>query len=222
MFLPGFLGRAPPAEISFEAAAAINSTLTVYTFVGVNIGAAHPSRRVIVAAEVPGPFGGTITSVTINGVATTSHVQASAGTGIANDTIVDISSLKVPSGTTATIVVTVSGASSACEIGVHRLINESMAAPYATMSDNALAGAVLSGTINIPDRGVLVAGALFLSATAGNSWTGVTEDYDQTPTANFQATGASDDALATQVGRTVTVTNAGAPNRGTLCAVSWG
>lgn len=203
-------------QLAFQAFTSDPANATTYSFTDVAIGAADSTRRVLVSIRAI--VVGTVSSVTIAGVTATIHEQANGGNGV----VAGIASVLTPTGSTATVAVTLSTQGGACFVASYRQINESITSPFDTLAATALSGAVLSGTIDLPNSGAALAVAGFLSTTAGNSWVGVTEDYDQTPDTNMQTTGASDDEMAQETNRTVSATNAGSPTNGALVAVSWG
>lgn len=207
------------AQLSFMAFTASAANATTYTFTDIGIGDPDPSRRIIVdIGSVLSAAGATISSATLGGNALAIHNQTTAGASVVSG----IGSALASTGTTATIEVTMSAGALNLDIGIYRMVGETVSSPHAIMGDNTLDGSALSGTVDIPTGGVLVAGARFASATAGNSWSGAIEDFDQTPEANAQATGASQGDLTAETGRAVSVTNGGAPANGVLTAISWG
>ncbi len=227
----GLLGGAAPAELSFVGFTEITTDLADYTFASVNIGAADPTRRVVVAIHWADSAVTTTleNSVTIQGIAATIHVQADGGTS--NCAIV---SALVPTGTTADIVFgTVSNTPvDRAAIGVYRAINESVATPHDTAVDLTASSGVLSDTINIPANGWVVGAANFSNAVSptADTWVGVTEQYGHpTPGAPSDAagqfrSGGFASGLPLEANRTLSCTlTAGAPlPNGRLAGVSWG
>lgn len=155
---------------TFQTATGDPANATTYTFTSQPIGAAGATRRVVVAvanrdiAAVP-------TSVTIGGV------SATMDEGIASIGAVSIWSVVVPTGTTATIVVTYTSANTYCGIGIWSL---DAGSPVAT-------GEIADNTPPIPNFSIATAPGDFVvaasayrmtSGTVGATWTGVTERYD--------------------------------------------
>lgn len=210
-----------PAELSFIASTADDSNSTTYTFTSQSLGAVDGTRRIVVVCHWNGATL-TLSSATIAGISATVHAQTN-GT---NNGIAIISAL-VPTGTSGTIAFTLSGAGSLrAYIGVYRAIGGVLLSPNDTLTDNTIASAAFSGTINIPSVGWVVAGSSWGTlAGTSHTWAGVTEQYDvKSPeAAGINWTGGFDTGLALQTGRTVsdTVTDASGAT-GCMAAISWG
>lgn len=223
-FLPGWFpaGAAAtkgPSELSFIGETPDTSDLTTYTFTNHAIGAEHPTRRVVVAVSLGflAAGGQTLASATIGGIAATIHVQVGDGNCVA------LISALVPTGTTATIVITASAAARRAAVAVYRAINETVTTPHATMTDNTLTGAVLSGTIDIPASGWVVAISQF-NGNASTAWAGVTEQYDAIyGDLTVNRSGGFSSGLPPETGRTVSATANIVPGvQPRLAAMSWG
>jgi hypothetical protein len=216
-FAPSGAAPPPPPSLEFRVSAVDVADLTTYTFSTVDIGAADSTRRVIVGVAGSATSPQTLSSATIGGVGATIHV---------NNSSVDHSSLisaLVPTGTTATIAVTFSGAQFCAGIGIYRLINETVSTPHATATDLTLSSGVLSTTINVPSNGALVAICkAFGSATPTCAWSGATERYDQVMESPDSQSGASETGLGSETGRTVSATLTGSFLTGTLAVLTWG
>ncbi len=147
-----------------------SASLTTYTFTGKAIGPAAGDRYVFV-----GTFQGfatkTVSSMTIGGISASLVVSKSAASGTA-----ELWMANVPTGTTATIVVTWSGGVDiACGIGVWSATGLSSTTPVDTDT-----GVISSGT---PLVLTSTAGGFALSCgvhpqTSDLFYSGVTEDYD--------------------------------------------
>jgi hypothetical protein len=210
-----FSGVVTPPSNDFRTSVIDTANLTTYTFAGVDIGAADPTRRVIVGVR-----GGvnvvtdTLSSATIAGVGATIHVQATSSINC-----MAFFSAAVSAGTTATITCTFNTGFFNCGIGVWRLINAVNSAPNFTATDITVSALVLSVSIDIPSNGSLfaIAGG---STARTYTWSGATERYDQTTESPENMSGASETGLGTQTGRTVSATlTAGVA--GTMVAMSW-
>lgn len=230
-FLPGWFPGGAAArgvpDLSFLGPLIDDNTAqTTYTFTGVPIGAVDGTRRVVVVFHwnVTNALRTFVTG-TIGGVAATLHVQASTGpTGAQTDQGTLIMSALVPSGTTATVVVTMSAACLRSSIAVYRAINEAAPPFHAVMTDITLAAGVLTGTLNIPAVGMLIAGSTVAKTGAtGTTWVGVTEQYDadHSGSAGMLRTGGFAQNLALETPRTVSSTTTGTTVRGALVAMSW-
>lgn len=223
-FLPGWYpvtGRKPPS-ISFIGFTEDTTDLTTYSFASVAIGAADPTRRVVVVVHWgENAVTRSLNSATIGGVAATIHAQTSAAIrGVA------IISALVPTGTTATIALTFSGAMLRSAIGVYRALNETSASPTATATDITFTGAVLDVNVNVPVNGWVVAGTTD-NGIAGrtHAWVGVTKQYDTTSgeAAGIIYSGGHDTGLAAATPRTVNTTVSNTTGiSGAAVAMSWG
>jgi len=222
MSVPGFMpqlsggGGAAAAVVSFESSAVDGNSATIYTFSGVALGAAAADRYII--AGVSGDSAGdtTITTVTIGGVAATelmdgSNSQANMGFFIA----------AVPTGTTGDVVVTFSGSKARAGCACWRATGLASPTPHATLQDTTLSGAVLSGTINVPSNGFVIAYDA-CDGTITTTWVGVTEDFDEARDGtNRYHSGGFDLVPGGETGRTVSATYASAPTAQIMQAVSF-
>lgn len=212
---------AGPATLTYQSYAIDLTGLTTYSFASVGIGSADSTRRVIVAVHWGNSAARTLSSATIGGVSATIHVQSSStARGVA------IISALVPTGTTATIEFTFSGAAVRAGIGVWTSIDEQNSSPTATFTD---ATDPFSGTINVPADGFVVAAfSVFENSGAGTvSWTGPTEVYDNVASvgSTMGLSGASASGLSANASYTVSVVANAGPSlpveEGHLVAVSW-
>lgn len=225
-FLPGWfaglIAAKTPASLTFIGFTEDATDLTTYSFASAAIGVADATRRVVVVVHW-GESASTrsLSSATIGGVAATIHAQTSGVTrGVA------IISALVPTGTTATIALTFSGAMQRAAIGVYRAINETSASPTATATDTTFTGAVLDVNVNVPVNGWVVAGTTD-NGVAGrtHAWVGVTKQYDTTSgeAAGIIYSGGHDTGLAAATPRTVNTTVSNATGiSGAAVAMSWG
>lgn len=196
------------ASVTLTDNAVDSTVLTTYTYTSKAIGSALVGRIIIVAVDSPGNGSSrTISSVTCGGV--TMNAVASSfveGTGGAQFSPIGLFSLQVDTGTTATIVVTWSGAMSRSGIGVFAAYGLSSGTATAAATSTANPG---TNSINVSAGGVLVAAAcVFHTATAITfTWTNLTERYDaQFSSSNVGHTGASDSFGSAQTSLAVTAT----------------
>lgn len=173
-------GLAPP-RAEFQATTFDGTGKTTYTFAGQAIGPPSDTRYVIAAVTLTSSFSRTISSVTIGGVAAT---VVPNGQVVANTYFYRIAFYiaAVPTGTTADIVVTASGACNAGGLaGVWAVYDISSAT--AVDSD----GATVFGTntfsppsVNTSAEGLLFAAGSHLrnDGAAAVSWTNATERSD--------------------------------------------
>jgi hypothetical protein len=217
----------PPAEVAFigrtNSDAAQNHTLN-----GVAIGAEHPTRRVVFAVHTVNSVAfRTISSFTVDGVAITPAHIAINGSGFTAGHIALFSVLK-PTGTTANLQINTNGTNAELTVEVFRAINETVATPHATMSDGSIAGNTVSGTINIPANGWVMAAATMHGSPAATNltWTGVTEvSEDVVGVGSVVREGvALQNGLPSETGRAISAVSTGptAGQNGALAAMSWG
>lgn len=225
-WLPGMVptpsAAVTPPSNTFTANSAQTANQTTYTFVGTNVGTADATRRIIVSATAF--FSGspqTISSGTIGGTAATVHLNSQNTSG--NGGVTGFMSAPLAAGTTATIAVTFSGGVLDCGIGVWALYNAVHTTPDFTASaNNSLTS--ISTTININSNGSLFS-STYAADTAGDasfSYTaGATQRWFATLEAALSYGGASESGLASETGRTITVTNGGTSSEFALAAISW-
>lgn len=160
---------------TFQQAASDATDAASYSFTSQPIGAASASRRVVVAIGFAAAAAVTLSSVTIGGVSAT--IDGDSGNANGNRRVYFVSAV-VPTGTTATVAITLSGTVARIGIGVWTLSGGSPTGQTAVLLN---AG---SGTLTVTtavDDVVLAAG--FSSHTSNSvtttwSGTGVTERYD--------------------------------------------
>lgn len=167
----------PSPTVEYTHLAASGSNLFTYTFNGCGIGTATSDRIVVVCAMINAQSSTTygISGVTINGSAATLAVSSSLGKNSA------IFYLLVPTGTTANVVVSLSGSGTPgrCVAGVFtvknytRLIPEVVGSAY---SDTSVAS--LSLPINVSSGAAAIA-CCYVGSNATSTWTSpMVEDFD--------------------------------------------
>jgi hypothetical protein len=165
--------------ITFTDVASSSSNAFTYTFNTRAIGTATADRLVVVCAMTNAISTTTysISSITINGVSATNAVKSSLGRNSL------ISYLLVPTGTTANIVVTLTGSGTPgrCEIGVFTVTGYSNAVPEAVgsaYSDTSVAS--LTEPINVSSGSSAIACCYVgNNGTSGATWTApMTEAFD--------------------------------------------
>lgn len=219
-----------PIDLTYVTTPTVDTTdLTTYSFAGVSIGTADATRRVIVAVGWFSTTARTLSSATIAGVSATIHVTSGAGAGGRFNGCALISA-QVPTGTTASIDFTLSGAASWGIASVYRQVGEHTSTPHATTSDNTLSVAQddYDLLINIPSSGAVVAAAVTDvngGTPTGYAWTNAVEDFEN---ASIETNGiwgsASQDGLSTETNRAVTCVLTSSTGTGVGCSVamSWG
>jgi hypothetical protein len=195
------------------ANASSTSNVAVHTFSGQSLGAADSSRIIAVAVGAgDNAQNRTITSVTVGGEDLTKRIAAnnSTPTGPVENFAAEIWSGAIPSGTTADIVVTMSGiigTKRGVAISVHSLVGAVAAAPSATASDSDTTGSTdpLTVSVNTEDGGYVVCcGLAFKVAPNVATWSGVTELTDSL-TGNLAQTAANYSPTSNESPRAITV-----------------
>ena len=137
---------------------------TSFTFSGKSIGTAATDRHVIVAVYWLAASSRTISSATIGGVAATIAVQGADTDG--NGIII----AAVPTGTTADIIITLSGAADDMAIGWWTVTNPISATATATNTADDTDGTA-SVNLTIPSGGFAIAAATDASDATAITWT---------------------------------------------------
>jgi hypothetical protein len=171
----------------FQGHASSATNANAYTFNTVAIGAASPSRTVyvVVAAEAAGSID-VVTGMTIGGVTATIHSAVTT-----SELSCAVASAVVPSGTTATVVVTFSDGGDNCTIGVWTTNALSVA------DDNNSRSGGNDATTNVR----VAAGGFILNVAAGRenipmSWTQASVRFEVQPGSD-QARHSGADFVAT-------------------------
>lgn len=181
----------PPAgPLAYKASATDSVDRTVYTFSAVNIGGADPNRIVVVGLSVAYSTGRSIASITIGGVAAT-VIAARVGNPLASiNTITTVlCEAVVPSGTTADVVVTMSGTCQGMAIAVWAGLVVS-----ATPRD---VGSTVAGSLPINNLDAIVGSKIiyFQGVTSDGALTGATSFGVQAMTVQATGTDGSPSSL---------------------------
>jgi hypothetical protein len=198
----------PDATISFTASAQTSTNATVHTFSSQSIGTAAANRTIVVAA---GWYPNAVSSITVGGV-TLSEVVA------ANDDSIQavVYEGDITTGTSADIVVTVSGGgSNNMGIGVWALYGVGASDDNSTVI--GVSGAE-STDINISAGGVAIGHCLNHHPTPSASWTNMTERFDDE--IEYTSHSGADTSSATATNPTVTC-DWGTRDQGPLNLVAW-
>lgn len=189
---------------AFQSTAQDLTAQTNYSFASLAIGAASAGRYVLVGIDIRAGAARTISSVTIGGVSATSVGNVANG-----NTTLGFWIALVPTGTTATVAVNLSGAAARAWVSVWSVVGLSSTTATATASDIALSGTgpvVYSTTINIAAGGSCFAVAYWAQTGETDVWAGLTLAADGGLTGVATATSASQDFATVQTGRTISVT----------------
>jgi len=188
------------------------ATNTSYTFDNCNIGTASADRRVVVVVQHTKSE--SISSLTIGGVTATLDYNVSA------TRFVGFASLTVTTGTTANIVVTMTGSVDNMVISIYTITGLSSTTPI-----EALAATVTSGTVSTISTLDVEQGGVVIAAVTGSdinayTFSGVDEQYDATIESGQRAATGYAQTYATSTSYTVSATSA-LTQSSRLVAVSW-
>lgn len=152
--------------VSFTDSDVDATNKTTYTFTSKAIGTADASRYVcVVAVNVASVNQRRLSSMTIGGSAATLITRPSAGekraTGIACRT--------VTTGTTATIVVTLTGQAEGCYILVYSLYNLNSTTPLSS-GTTGYTTSDAEHSFNYTQDGIIIAGAVARAGTLATTW----------------------------------------------------
>ena len=210
--LQGFNAGGGAVAITFTESATSTSNLTTYTFSSLNLGTASSGRQIVVAAF--GTSSQTISTLTVGGISASLIVGR---TDTSSERRVELWAAPVPTGTSGDVVVTWSGAQIRSGVGVFSMTG-ALSTANDTQSD-AVASGASSVSLNIPSNGGAI--AVGDSATSGlNSWTGLTERYDENVEAADYHSGASDIFQNANAALTVTFTPS-VSGINVMAAASW-
>jgi hypothetical protein len=135
-------------SIAYTDGSSSSANSFTYTFSSVGIGAAATDRIVAVCAAINATSATTygISSITIGGVAATMAVRSSSNKNAA------IAYAVIPTGTTATIVVTLTGSGTPgrCVVNAYRITGYNNSAPIVASAFSDTAVASVSASINVP------------------------------------------------------------------------
>lgn len=190
-----FGGSPGPITGSFRTSATSTAGSSPYTFNAQDIGAAAANRLVVVtwshyAGIASGP---TMSSVTIGGITATILLQQGDGTSTDNT---GIAVALVPTGTTATIVLTTNIGGAAIGIGVYALYGAS-ATPSQTATDSGLSFTA-SASISSVAGSAIIAAVGFSGNSYSSAWTNLTGRFDTDINGSDNSNGAFDLFAAAQ------------------------
>lgn len=214
--LIGFGSAFDPINLTYVANAADTTNASSYTFSSQSFGGEDARRFVLVGLNARAAGAVTISSVTIGGVTATPLVTVT-NSGGGDSSITAIYGSLVPTGTTGSVVVVASASLNRCNIGIWRLIANSMT-PHATYSSTANNPSV---SMNVPANGFAIGRAQSIGSSPTATWAGLTESFD-TVTEATGNTGATGSFGAAQTGLTVSCTWTATSGLDAFVAASWG
>lgn len=224
-FLPGWFpagaaGRRLPFSLEYINEL-VNFNTTNNTFNGVSFGDVPPAgekRYIVVATQnMNASDARTVNSVTIGGVAATEIIGRDA-----TNTPGGVWIAEVPTGTSGTILITMSGDTDVVYAAVARVMN-----PENPLGSDAAAlehtSAVIDLSLNIPPGGAALAVTASQNAST-TTWVGLSERDDRdVATDEYVSAAASELIAAGGSPHTITATNAdGTPSRFAGVSVAWG
>lgn len=203
--------------------AAVNATLnqSSYTFTSQNIGTAASDRIITALVKMSGAAGSVFGTITIGGITATVIQSQGGATGVCSAAI---ATAAVPTGTTATVVVNITGGLGfECGIGLYSSNNTNTTAFNSAGSgiQAAATNPAPSVSINIPSTGhtLGVAATQNDAAVTSFTWTNLTRDYQAVVRSNAWHSGASGTpAQQNSLAITATLATGGAVNYVLLAA----
>lgn len=173
-------GLLPANSYAYEATYSSTSSATTYTFNSCDIGTAASNRVVVVTVHASGNLfsSGSITSVTIAGTAATQAVQSPFNNNFTRSAVFY---LPVATGTTATIVVNLTGGQTAarCVISTYSLYGLSFKEDVATdaapnASGNNTVQSITNSIYHL--KNTIIIGTGMINGTTTETWTNLTEN----------------------------------------------
>ena len=218
MIFIGVVGGGP-AALSYEGTVSSVdiASANVRSHTSVPVGGPETDRQVFVVAHWFPNVSKALVSATIGGVAATIHVQSGATTlGVA------LISAPLPSGTTATVVLTLeSGAASySSSVAAFRVTGLVSAIAFDTDLDFAVGDTTKSVTVDLKGDGILLTGASLSSGAAAYGISVATELYESMPL----WVGGGDEITADEAARVITFSRSGGAGttfNGALVAASF-
>lgn len=167
--------RGPAPNHMFCGSYVHEQDLTVYLFSSIDIGLPHPRRTVVVAvAAEDSAVTFTINTLTFRGVAANEQVEV-VNTGVGSTTAA-IYSLAVPDGRFCNIALTFSEAITGCAIAVYALYD--LASATATDTAAAVVTDPADLSIDVPERGVVIAIGTNSDPALTPAWSLLNQQYD--------------------------------------------
>lgn len=201
-----------PVTVAYGSFASSTSSLTQYTFSGMTIGTASAARQVVVCVSVQNA-GFTVGSMTVGGVSASLIIGATDSNDTNNR--VEIWTAPVPTGTTADVVINISGGSANRCSATTLVLYDAASSSSDTASDDATPNAPV---INIPANGACV--GVSIGNTGAFTWTNLTERSDETFDGNIIVSTAADAFATAQTSLTITADNA--TNDQVTAVAAWG
>lgn len=214
-------GGGTPA-ITYQGLVDSTDNLTTYTFSAVPIGAAASRDHVVVGLTFRATSNGrTFSSVTIGGVSATLILKNDNTDDAGNSTGSALYSAAVPTGTTADVVMTLSGGASRASCDAWTVENVTSFTPYDTATYHTASSA---STFNLDldsPTGTSVAMGVALLRVGGGVWTGLTENSDRDIESAVSVVAATGTFTSAATPNTITVDpDSGTPSFSNAVAVT--
>lgn len=205
--IAGLMPKSAPISYTYNGSASNDTAGSTITLSGVAIGAAASGRLVVMAVSYGGTFGGNLTSATIGGISATVYSGTSYSNG-GDDTVSGFIAAVVPTGTTATVVLTFSSSTPCAAVASYSIFNYVSTTPFS--GPTRVTGAsqsARSGAVSTANPCVVLAVVGGRSSTATCTWTGgVTEDADFRYASNTAVFSAASARITSAAGLTATST----------------
>lgn len=204
-------GAAAPATRTYVTSATSTANATNYTFSSQTLGGSA-SDYIVVSAHTAGVGSSVISSVTVEGNATTQSVIATNG-----EVNTALHIRQASGNATGDVVVNNAGGKGKCGITIYRVSGIASATAHATASDTTSAFNV---DVNVQSGGVVIAAVTVSSGTTNVSWTGVTEDVESAAFEDVKLAAASYEAASASTPLSIAITNTGGTTHAAVSA-SW-
>jgi len=164
-------------SLTYQTSAQQTASTTTFTYAGQSIGTATTDRYVVIGTMAAGGGGAgvTVSSITVGGIAATIVVQRNGNSGASN-AVTALAIAAVPTGTTATVVVTYSATQARSAIGVWSCTGLVTPDPISTNSSVANPSSLTLSTYS----GGFAIGMVGQNAVSTAAWTNLTERFDST------------------------------------------
>jgi hypothetical protein len=208
-------GSLAPATLAYLASSHDGANLNTYTFPGMAMGVASPTRQIMVGVAATDSSYNPATGVTVGGVAATKRV----GSGSGSFSVAEIWQVSLPTGTVADVVVTFGGQAQTCSVYI--FAGDKLVSNVPVDTGAAQVADPVASVIDITAGGFAIAiAAAWDGVTA--AWNGLTEKDDTAVDTTRSATCATDVFGSSFVNRVVSCDFSGASNSNQALAVaSW-
>lgn len=201
-------------SFTYNGTASDSTNLTTYTFTGVSIGTAATNRMVYVSVIFVAGGARSLVSATIGGISASIIDPTGQGNGT------KIIYANVPTGTTATIVVTFDTVCDRCVIGSYSLFNLKSKEPVTSAFSTTWTSGAISASVAVPDGGIIIAGVNNNTNSNTITWTSGVNLNFSTAVDAFRSGGASNRAIPGGSSYTITA-NATSAASGRLSVFVW-